>query len=151
LCDFAVRGVPSSSPAVSIEDVPTTAVDILLVVIAWKLKRKVDEIPLSKTIKDLVGGKSTMQNEILGDQQGFASAPEKSLALILPRCQNANLSLPVSGTESDSDSIDIGTPTTVPHGFHFGTSPSLPPLSAIAERRSDSEEDTEDEAGEGGW
>jgi fatty acid synthase subunit alpha-like protein len=25
----------------------------------------VDEIPLSKTIKDLVGGKSTLQNEIL--------------------------------------------------------------------------------------
>ena len=54
------------------------AIDILLVVVALKLKNRVDELPLSKTIKDLVGGKSTLQNEILGDlQQEFASAPEK--------------------------------------------------------------------------
>jgi hypothetical protein len=76
---------------------------------------------------------------------------------MLLRFQNTKLLLgPVSGTESDSDSIftpDIGTPTTVPHSFLVGTSPSLPPLFAIAERRSDSGEDTEDEdeVGEGGW
>ena len=39
---------------------------------------------LSKTIKDLVGGKSMLQNEILGDlQQEFASAPEKGKELPL--------------------------------------------------------------------
>ena len=43
-----------------------------------------DEIPLSKSIKDLVSGKSTLQNEILGDlQQEFASAPEKGEELPL--------------------------------------------------------------------
>lgn len=74
----------SSGPAVSVEDVPIRALDILLVVIAQKLKKKVDDIPLSKTIKDLVGGKSTMQNEILGDlQQEFTSAPEKAEELPL--------------------------------------------------------------------
>ena len=53
------------------------AIDILLVVVAQKLKKRIDEIPLSRAIKDLVG-KSTLQNEILGDlQQEFASAPEK--------------------------------------------------------------------------
>lgn len=37
-------------------------------------------------------------------------------------------------------------------GVHAGTSSSQPPLSSIAERRSDSGEDTEDEvAVEGGW
>jgi fatty acid synthase subunit beta len=79
-----------SGPAVSIEDVPIPAVDILLVVIAQKLKKKVDEIPISKTIKDLVGGKSTMQNEILGDlQQEFASAPEKAEELPLEELGSA--------------------------------------------------------------
>jgi fatty acid synthase subunit alpha len=39
---------------------------------------------LSKSIKDLVGGKSTLQNEILGDLQlEFASAPEKGEELPL--------------------------------------------------------------------
>ena len=69
---------PSSGPVASIEDVLIKAIDILLVIVAQKLKKCVDEIPLSKSIKDLVGGKSTLQNEILGDlRQEFASAPEK--------------------------------------------------------------------------
>ena len=73
-----------SGPVASIDDVPITAMDILLVVVAQKLKKRVDEIPLSKTIKDLVGGKSTLQNEILGDlQQEFSSAPEKGEELPL--------------------------------------------------------------------
>jgi hypothetical protein len=76
--------------------------------------------------------------------------------------QPSNLSTgPVSGTESDSDSIltpDVSTPLaggsshSAPGGVHAGTSSSQPPLSSIAERRSDSGEDTEDEvAVEGGW
>lgn len=41
-------------------------------------------MPLSKSIKDLVGGKSTLQNEILGDlQMEFTSAPEKGEELPL--------------------------------------------------------------------
>jgi fatty acid synthase subunit alpha len=44
------------------------------------LKKSVDEVPLSKAIKDLVGGKSTLQNEILGDlQKEFNNTvPEKA-------------------------------------------------------------------------
>jgi fatty acid synthase subunit alpha len=68
----------SSSPSIVIEDAPIKAVDILTVIVAQKLK-KVDEIPLSKSIKDLVGGKSTLQNDILGDLQlEFASAQKKT-------------------------------------------------------------------------
>ncbi|KAJ7228023.1 hypothetical protein B0H12DRAFT_1264683 [Mycena haematopus] len=71
-------------PAVTIEDVPIKAIDILSVFVAQKLKKRVDEVPLSKSIKDLVGGKSTLQNEILGDLQlEFSSAPEKGEELPL--------------------------------------------------------------------
>ncbi|KZS94178.1 fatty acid synthase [Sistotremastrum niveocremeum HHB9708] len=75
---------PSGGAATAIEDEPLKAVDTLRVIIAQKLKKKADEVPLSKTIKDLVGGKSTLQNEILGDLQlEFASAPEKGEELPL--------------------------------------------------------------------
>jgi len=68
----------SSSPAATIEDVPIKATGVLTVIVAQKLKKKVDEVPLSKSIKDLVGGESTLQNEILGDLQlKFMLAPEK--------------------------------------------------------------------------
>ena len=61
-----------------VEDVPIKANDVLNVIVAQKLKKKVEEVPVSKSIKDLVGGKSTLQNEILGDlQMVFASSPEK--------------------------------------------------------------------------
>ncbi|CUA68512.1 fatty acid synthase subunit beta, fungi type [Rhizoctonia solani] len=75
---------PAGAAAASIPDEPLKAVDTLRVIIAQKLKKKVDEIPISKAIKDLVGGKSTLQNEILGDLQlEFSSAPEKGEELPL--------------------------------------------------------------------
>ncbi|TBU50364.1 PH-domain-containing protein [Dichomitus squalens] len=69
-------------------------------------------------------------------------------------------SVPVSGTESDSDSVftpDVISPSpmsTSLSGALLGAPSSQPPLQSIAERRShsggeDSEEDEEDE--EGGW
>ncbi len=85
----AVVSAPVAAPApsaavASIEDAPIKATDVLLVVVAQKLKKGVSEIPLSKSIKDLVGGKSTLQNEILGDlQMEFGSAPEKGEELPL--------------------------------------------------------------------
>ena len=69
---------PSSGPAAAVADVPVAAVDVLRSLIAQKLKKPLTEIPLSKAIKDLVGGKSTLQNEILGDLgKEFGSTPEK--------------------------------------------------------------------------
>ncbi|KAJ1924023.1 fatty acid synthase alpha subunit Lsd1 [Tieghemiomyces parasiticus] len=66
--------------AASVEDVPLTAVEVLHATIAQKLKKGLGDIALGKAIKDLVGGKSTLQNEILGDlQKEFGSnVPEKS-------------------------------------------------------------------------
>lgn len=64
--------------AADVPDAPTTAGLILHVLVAQKLKKSLDSIPMSKTIKDLVGGKSTVQNEILGDLgKEFGTTPEK--------------------------------------------------------------------------
>ncbi|KNC98227.1 phosphopantetheine-protein transferase domain [Spizellomyces punctatus DAOM BR117] len=58
---------PAARTAAAVTDEPITAQEILLVLIAQKLKKPLSDVPLSKCIKDLVGGKSTLQNEILGD------------------------------------------------------------------------------------
>ena len=47
---------PSSGPAAAVADAPVQAVDIVRALIAQKLKKPLTEIPLSKAIKDLVGG-----------------------------------------------------------------------------------------------
>ena len=52
----AVPPPPNSGPAAAVEDVPVQAVDIVRSLIAQKLKKPITEIPLSKAIKDLVGG-----------------------------------------------------------------------------------------------
>ena len=53
----AAAAPPSSSgPAAAVDDIPIQAVDIVRSLIAQKLKKPFAEIPLSKAIKDLVGG-----------------------------------------------------------------------------------------------
>ena len=47
---------PSAGPAAAVTDVPVQAVDIVRSLIAQKLKKPLTDIPLSKAIKDLVGG-----------------------------------------------------------------------------------------------
>lgn len=49
---------PSAGPAAQVPDVPVGAIDIVRSLIAQKLKKPLLEIPLTKAIKDLVGGKS---------------------------------------------------------------------------------------------
>ncbi|EFX06093.1 fatty acid synthase alpha subunit [Grosmannia clavigera kw1407] len=75
----AVAAPPAGAgPAAQVPDAPVQALDIVRSLIAQKLKKPLSEIPLSKAIKDLVGGKSTLQNEILGDLgKEFGSTPEK--------------------------------------------------------------------------
>lgn len=45
-----------SGPAAAVEDTPIKAADVLRALIAQKLKKPMMDIPLSKAIKDLVGG-----------------------------------------------------------------------------------------------
>ncbi|KAJ2160192.1 fatty acid synthase alpha subunit Lsd1 [Coemansia sp. RSA 552] len=65
LATTAVSRKPA--PVEAIDDVPLLAADVIRAVIAQKLKRALDEISVSSSVKDLTGGKSTLQNEILGD------------------------------------------------------------------------------------
>ena len=51
---------PSAGPAAQVPDAPVGAVDIVRALIAQKLKKPLLEIPLSKAIKDLVGGKQSI-------------------------------------------------------------------------------------------
>ena len=56
---------PSSGPAAAVADVPVQAVDIVRTLIAQKLKKPLSDVPLSKAIKDLVGGKSAYPQHLL--------------------------------------------------------------------------------------
>lgn len=47
---------PSAGPAAAVEDAPVTAVDVLRSLVAQKLKKGLADVPLTKAIKDLVGG-----------------------------------------------------------------------------------------------
>jgi fatty acid synthase subunit alpha len=47
---------PGAGPAAAVADEPVTATDILRALVAQKLKKPLMDIPLSKAIKDLVGG-----------------------------------------------------------------------------------------------
>lgn len=64
-----VAAPASAGPAATVEDTPIKAVDILSVIVAQKWKKRVEEVSLSKSIKNFVGGKSTLQNKILDDLQ----------------------------------------------------------------------------------
>src|SRR6266480_4016995 len=48
----------STGPVAAVDDAPVSATDVLRVLVAQKLKKPLADIPLSKAIKDLVGGKN---------------------------------------------------------------------------------------------
>ena len=52
----AIPPPASAGPAAQVPDAPVTATDILRALVAQKLKKPLMDIPLSKAIKDLVGG-----------------------------------------------------------------------------------------------
>ena len=68
---------PVSSKPVG--DRPVSAYETLQILLALKLKKSISEISGDSTIKDLVGGKSAIQNEILGDlQKEFGTEPDSA-------------------------------------------------------------------------
>ncbi|KAJ2848841.1 fatty acid synthase alpha subunit Lsd1, partial [Coemansia brasiliensis] len=61
-----------------IDDVPIQAIDIVQAIVAFKLKQPLNRISTEQTIKSLVAGKSTLQNEIIGDlQKELGTLPDK--------------------------------------------------------------------------
>ncbi|OUM69465.1 hypothetical protein PIROE2DRAFT_38102 [Piromyces sp. E2] len=75
-----------AAPAAAVADEDIQVKHLIHILIAQKLKKSVQEVPMTATIKDLVGGKSTLQNEVLGDLQkefGSSNVPDKSEELPL--------------------------------------------------------------------
>jgi len=76
----------AAAPAASVADAPVTATEILRAILAQKLKKSIGEVPLNKSIKELSGGRSTIQNEVSGDlhtEFGGNSIPLKAEELAL--------------------------------------------------------------------
>ncbi|MBW0470433.1 hypothetical protein O181_010148 [Austropuccinia psidii MF-1] len=68
-----------STPHVSVSDEPLKAVETLRSLVAHGFKKPLADIPISRTIKELVDGKSTLQNELIGCiELEFGSVPEKA-------------------------------------------------------------------------
>ncbi|EOD49992.1 putative fatty acid synthase subunit protein [Neofusicoccum parvum UCRNP2] len=77
----AVVPAPAASrgPASKKADEPVTAKAILRAMIAQKLKKRPEEIQDQDSIKALAGGRSTLENEIVGDLVSeFGSVPERA-------------------------------------------------------------------------
>ncbi|KAJ2457441.1 hypothetical protein GGF42_002673, partial [Coemansia sp. RSA 2424] len=75
-------GAAASAPLV---DAPLQALDVVHAIVAHKTKRALADVSTLKSIKALVGGKSTLQNEIVGDlHKEFGSkVPDKAEDLSL--------------------------------------------------------------------
>ncbi|MEM3341239.1 MAG: acyltransferase domain-containing protein, partial [Thermoplasmata archaeon] len=85
----SLPATPAASTPALVPDRDTKSIEVLRVMLALKLKKSLDEIDTSKSIKELVGGKSALQNEIFGDLvqefgnlsiDGAADMPLSSLA-----------------------------------------------------------------------
>ncbi|KAH9953557.1 hypothetical protein BGW80DRAFT_1410103 [Lactifluus volemus] len=89
--------------------------------LSQKLKKQLSENPLSKSIRDLSNGKSTLQNGIMGRLQGeFSSVPDKGeelpledLGAALARGHSGNLGM--YSTSLASRAID----GKMPGGFNI--------------------------------
>lgn len=70
---------PEAFTVQTVPDVPLTAIRIIRALIARKLRRPASEIDASRSIKDLCGGKSTLQNELIGDLgHEFPALPDRA-------------------------------------------------------------------------
>ena len=66
----------AASAATPLPDAPVSAQEIITCLVARKLNRAFDEIPTAKSIRELTGGKSTLQNELIGILESeFSSLP----------------------------------------------------------------------------
>ncbi|KAJ2696776.1 fatty acid synthase alpha subunit Lsd1 [Coemansia sp. IMI 203386] len=83
--------------AADIIDVPLQPINVLHAIIAHKTKQSLSAISLQSTIKGLVGGKSTLQNEIVGDihKEFDGKVPDKVEEMPL---QEAAAAVGASGT-----------------------------------------------------
>lgn len=82
--------VAIARPTQSIDDLPIGAAELIHIMVAQKVRRPGHEISLTKTIKEIAGGKSTLQNELMGDfQKEFGTVPERAEETPLAELGNA--------------------------------------------------------------
>ncbi|KAJ2503686.1 fatty acid synthase alpha subunit Lsd1 [Coemansia sp. RSA 1972] len=83
--DTSNVSMQTSTAPEQIADVPISALEVIRALVSYKLKLKLTQVSDSTTIKDLVGGKSTLQNELMGDLQKEFSGilPDKPEELLL--------------------------------------------------------------------
>jgi 3-oxoacyl-ACP reductase-like protein len=62
----AMAATYSAGPA-AIPDKKVSAITTLQTLLALKLKRSIQNVPADATVKELVSGKSALQNELIGD------------------------------------------------------------------------------------
>ncbi|KAJ2241724.1 hypothetical protein GGH97_004180 [Coemansia sp. RSA 475] len=74
-----------------IADQPVPVLDVILAIIAFKAKKPLGDISIQQSIKSLVAGKSTFQNELLGDlQKEFGNKiPDKAEEMSLKELASA--------------------------------------------------------------
>ena len=72
----------------SISTIPFEPEEFLRIIVALKSKKTFDEVVGSKSIKEISGGKSTLQNEILADlQKEFGdNFPERAEDMVNTSC-----------------------------------------------------------------
>ncbi|EMD00432.1 hypothetical protein BAUCODRAFT_144102 [Baudoinia panamericana UAMH 10762] len=76
------QAAPVAAPAVavaasSIADVPIPALHMVAALISFKLRKSMDELNTKQSIKELSSGKSTLQNELIGDVgEQFGAVPD---------------------------------------------------------------------------
>ncbi|ROW15152.1 hypothetical protein VPNG_03026 [Cytospora leucostoma] len=71
--------LPPSGIQEVVADVDVTPTDIILSLVAHKLRRGIDRVPVSDSIRTLSAGKSVLQNELIGDLSAeFGDLPQGS-------------------------------------------------------------------------
>lgn len=63
----AAPAAASGEMTISAPDAPLPVLDVVRTIVALKIRKSYDQVPGTATIQSLVGGKSALQNEILGD------------------------------------------------------------------------------------
>ena len=111
--------ITSITSAASVADVPIVAKDIVRSLVAHKLRKELEKVSEDKSIKDLCGGKSTLQNELLGDfGNEFGDMPDSAEDLPLGALADA-ISAKFSGNMGKQTTSIVGKMISakMPAGF----------------------------------
>jgi hypothetical protein len=108
----AAPAAAPSGPVAQVPDEPVKAIEIVHTVVAQKLKKSLEEISPSKAIKDLVGGKSTLQ---VNPSLNMFNIRTKSL-VICKKNLDPSLWIPQRTSQSTNLHLQFNPPLADPSG-----------------------------------